>query len=90
MNNLIKSPYKHNAMRRLYSWRDGFVIRSGYPMYFSSDDWKNDKYKDSIILNNIDTLICGYIQEHQGESDFEQKYNKFIIDLIDEVDKLFI
>lgn len=90
MNKPIKSPTKYNVMRRLYSWRDDFVICSGHPMYFSSADWENDKYKNSIILNNIDTLIWGYIQEHQGESDFEQNFNKFILDLIEEVDRQFV
>lgn len=89
ISNLIASPTKEAALRSLYGWDDDFTIRQGTRWFFADADWKNDKYKNSIILNNIQTLINGYIQEHESEDDFKSQFHNFIYGLIDEIELLY-
>lgn len=90
ITNLTISPTKDTVLRYLYGWCDNSTICSGSRWFFTDLDWENDKYKNSIILNNIQTLIYGYINEHQREKDYKETFYKFILDLIDEVNRLFV
>lgn len=90
INKSIKSPIKESVLNRLYCWHNNFATHPGSRCPFTDADWNNDKYKNSVILNNISTLIYGYINEHQKETDFKEKFDEFICGLIDEVNRLFV
>lgn len=89
ISNLIASPIKEAVLHRLYSWNDDFTIRQGTRALFTDADWEDDKYKNSVILNNISTLINGYIKEHESEDDFKSQFHNFIYGLIDEIELLY-
>lgn len=48
-----------------------------------------DKYKDSIILNNIDCIVYAFIHQHKYDDNISEQVDDFIKALIDELGQLY-
>ena len=76
---------KDRDIRKLTGYRGqcNTFVNSPADIYcFKSD---NDPNKDSIILNNIDYLIIGYLSANRDTDGF----NNFVSDLVEEIRKRY-